>query len=193
MTAEEFEIFWKSTYPDTVPVAHHFRHDYSHRWFRIHSLPDSQRYPSNQEDWEILLARQNTILNDLLANESPILIVTEDDHPDLPPIDKVKSIQSFTFTRLEPIDLYLHSRKEYEKGVIYTPMFTEQIWYYDKFTELIKDIAEWKLVAFFISIENNCIVAPYDGGMDIILKDSQTRDFYKAKYERWLSPRNDGL
>lgn len=189
MTAKEFQTFWRSTYPDTLPIAHYFRHNYSDRWFRIHSLPDSRRYPSNEEDWEILLTRQNTILTDLLTNGSPILIVTGEYHTG----DEVKSIKPFTFTQLEPIDLHMHNPEEHEEGEIYTPIFTEQIWYKDKFNELLKDIAKWNLVAFFISIDNNCIVAPYDGGMDIILRDSPTRDFYKAKYKQWLSPHKNGL
>ena len=196
MTAEEFKIFWESTYPDTVPIGHYFKHDYSDRWFRIHNLPGSQRYPSDKGDWEILLNRQNTILTDLMTNGSPMLIMTGDHESEgyieIHPIEDVKSIKPFKFTRLEPIDLHLLSHDKYEKGHTYTPKFTEQIWHHDKFNEILKDIAEWNLTAFFISIDNNCIVAPYDGGMDIILKDSQTRDLYKAKYEQWLSPREDG-
>ena len=197
MTAEDFKHFWDSTYPDTIPIGNYFKHDYSDRWFRIHSLPNSQRYPSDQEDWKILLDRQNIILTDLLANESSILIVTGDHHAEgyleLYPIDEVKSIKSFTFTRLEPIDLHLLGPEQYEKGQTYIPMFTVQSWDAHKFDEVLKDIAEWNLEAFFISVHNQCIVSPYDGGMDIILQDSQTRDFYRTKYEAWLSPRKDGL
>ena len=160
-------------------------------------MPDSQRYPTNQEDWEILLGRQNTILKDLLANAPSILIVTGDNHAEgyaeLHPIDGVKSIEPFAFTRLEPIDLHLLSPGEYENGQTYTPMFTEQIWQPHKLDGVLKDIAEWNLEAFFISVQNQCIISPYDGGMDIILRDSETRDFYRVKYEAWLSSRKDGL
>jgi hypothetical protein len=198
MTVEEFKIFWESTYPDTVPIGHYFKYDYHDRWFRIHSLPDSRRYPEDEGDWEILLNRQNTILTDLLTNKLPILIVTGDHTPpegyiELQPIEDVKSIKPLKFTRLEPIDLHLLSQDKYEKGQTYTPMFTKEIWHYDRFNEILKDVAEWNLEAFFISIDNNCIAVPYDGGMDIILKDSQTRDLYKAKYKQWLSPREDGF
>jgi hypothetical protein len=52
MTAEEFKIFWEST--DTVPIGHYFKHDYSNRWFRVHSLPESQRYPSDIAEWDFV-------------------------------------------------------------------------------------------------------------------------------------------
>ena len=197
MTSQEFKIFWDFSYPDTIPINHYFKHDYSDRWFRIHSLPESQRYPSDEEDWRILLNRQNTILTDLLTNGSPILFVTGDysyeGHIELYPIDEMMSIKPFEFTRLDPIDLHSLSKDEYDKGQIYTPMFTELVWQHDMFNEILKDIAEWNLIAFFVSIDGNCIVAPYDGGMDIILKDSSTRDFYKGKYSQWLSLHKDGF
>jgi len=44
MNKKDFETLWTLNYPDTVPIAHLFKHDYSDRWFRIHSLPDSKRY-----------------------------------------------------------------------------------------------------------------------------------------------------
>jgi hypothetical protein len=45
----------------------------------------------------------------------------------------------------------------------------------------------------FLSFEKNVIVAPYDGGVDCILKDVETRDYFKNKYKAWLSKREDGL
>lgn len=197
MTGEQFKIFWDTQYPGTVPLGHHFKHEYPERWFRIHSLPESQRYPADQEDWDILLERQNTILTDLLTNQSKIIIVTGEHSlegsVELHPLEKVESITTYSFMRLMPIDMYVPGSDEYAKGQTYTPMFTEQSWQTGKFNEVLKDIALWNLQAFFISIQNQCIISPYDGGMDIILKDSQTRDFYQAKYKAWLSPRVDGM
>jgi hypothetical protein len=197
MTPEEFKTFWELRYPNTVPIGHYFKHDYPDRWFRIHSLPDSRRYPSKQEDWEILLARQNTILADLFGNESSILLVTghyyAEAYAELQPIDEIDAIKHLPFQRLQSIDLHLLNPEYYDKGQIYMPMFTEQIWQIHQFDETLKAIALGDLEAFFISIVNNCMIAPYDGGMDIILKDSSTRDFYKEKYAAWLSLRQDGL
>lgn len=197
MTAEEFKIFWTSNYPDTIPIGHHFRHDYADRWFRIHSLPDSRRYPSGPKDWDILLSRQNTILTDLITNGSPFALVTGEfyieGYTDSSATNETASVKPFAFTRLEPIDLHLHDPVNYEKGQIYTLMFTEQVWSHHKYDEILRDVAEDNLRVFFVSICNNYIVAPYDGGMDIILRDSSTRDLYKERYRQWLSFRDDGL
>jgi len=57
----------------------------------------------------------------------------------------------------------------------------------------LRDIADDRLRTFFISSGNQAIAAPYDGGIDFILKDIETKDFYKEKYKDWLSARQDGL
>ncbi|HWK07621.1 MAG TPA: hypothetical protein VNS58_28515 [Puia sp.] len=197
MTSEQFKIFWESAYPETIPIFHYLKHDYPDRWFRIHSLPGSKRYVETQDEWNILLDRQNTIISDLLGEELNVIMVTGDSKQEglieLHPISAVDSIKSFSFKELDPFDLYDLNPGFYEKGQIYTPIFTEQAWNTDKFKQILKDIAEEQLEAFFISIDNNCIFAPYDGGMDIILKDTLIRNQYKTKYSSWLSPREDGL
>ena len=51
--------------------------------------------------------------------------------------------------------------------------------------------SEWRL--FFINPENGIIIAPYDGGVDLIFADEKMRHFYKKKYINWLSEREDGF
>ena len=197
MTAEQFNKFWASAYLDTVLIQHHFRHNFSERWFRIHSLPESKRYAEDDNEWEILLDRQNKIISDLLNGNSNFLLITgghsSEGYIELHPIEEVDSIKEISFVSLNPIDLNKVSPDEYDKGQFYTPMFSEQNWQSQKFDSLLKDIAVDNLRAFFISVDNELIIAPYDGGVDFILKDTKTRDFYKQKYSSWLSARQYGL
>ena len=65
MTSEQFNTYWALNFADSIPIPHYFRQDYSDRWFRIHSLPGSKRYADNEEEWNILLDRQNKIITDL--------------------------------------------------------------------------------------------------------------------------------
>jgi len=197
MTAKEFEKFWTLVYPDTVLIPHYFKHDYADRWFRINSLPESKRYAEDEEEWQLLLDRQNTIITDLLGSGKEFILVTGDaemeGYTELHPISEVNSIQNFAFTFLTPIDLHKLSPEEYEEGHVYKPMFSEQTWQPNKFNVLLKDIANDELRAFFVSTQNNCIVAPYDGGIDFIMRDKQTKEALKKKYSEWLSDRDDGL
>ena len=202
MIARQFEEIWASAYALTPPISHFLRDVYPERWFRIHSLPKSRRYPVDESDWRILLDRQNSLISDLLGHNTDILFVTGayDNHSTDKPgwtFSPTESIRHLSFTELQPISLaYLHKDIEpndYEPGDLYRPVFSQVTWQPSTWDRLLKEIASDDLRAFFVSITNGLIIAPYDGGVDIILKDEPTRAMYKAKYKNWLSAREDGL
>jgi hypothetical protein len=143
MTREQFKTFWTSRYPKTIPISHLFKHDYSDRWFRIHSLPESKRYADNDEEWRFLLSRQNSIITDILGDNSKILIVTGEyhyeGHTDLNSLEDVNSIKQFSFTYLDNIDLHKLSPEEYDQGQTYKPRFSESVWLKSKLGQRIKE------------------------------------------------------
>jgi hypothetical protein len=197
MTKEDFQNLWTLKYPDTVPISYLFKHNYSDRWFRIHSLPESKRYADNENEWEMLLSRQNEIITDLFGLEAPILIVTGEynweDNRQIHVTDEQEILKHFSFVRLDNIELYKIDSEQYDEPDIYRPAFAQAIWkpnYHDK---LLREIANDNTRAFFISFDKNVIVAPYDGGVDFVLKDILTKENYKNKYRQWLSEREDGL
>ncbi len=197
MTKEGFQKLWSLNYPNTVPISYLFKHDYSDRWFRIHNLPESKRYAENIDEWNILLSRQNEIATDLFGFDTPILIVTGeynwgDDRP-IHITEEEEIFKPFLFTRLDNIELNKIDSEQYDKPDIYRPAFTETIWKLNYHDKLLIEIANDNTRAFFVSFDKNIIVAPYDGGVDFLLKDSLTKDFYKNKYKEWLSDREDGM
>jgi len=195
MNATQFEFFWHATYPETEPISFHFKHAYPNRWFRIHSLPHSQRYAANEIEWEILLNRQNYLLTDLLGNNAEALLVTGQYAFDAITFseDAAGVLSSFSFTPTGRLDLAQLFPTEYEPGQYYQPRFSEQLWQAKRFDPLLREIADGQTNAFFVSQHNACLVAPYDGGVDVILKDEATRDSYRALYQAWLSPLPSGL
>jgi hypothetical protein len=197
MTKESFNEFWSLNYPDTVPISYLFKHNYSDSWFRIHSLPESKRYAENEAEWEILLTRQNEIITDLFGFDTPILIVTGEYSWDAKTAfhitDEEEIFKPFAFIRLDSINLHIVDKEQYDETNIYTPSFAQTIWkpnYHDK---LLREIATDNVRVFFVSFDKKVIIAPYDGGVDFVLKDSLTRDFYKKKYRQYLSEREDGM
>jgi hypothetical protein len=195
MTKEEFHKLWASIYPETVLISHFFRHDYPDRWFRIHSLPKSKRYADSDEEWKILLTRQNEIIMDLFGFGTSILLVTGDWEAEKAThlTEQEKVLKSYSFTRLDNIDLYKLDTDYYDEGQIYRPAFAETLWKSNQHNELLREIANDNMSAFFVSFDKNVIVAPYDGGVDFVLKDNSTKDFYKNKYKQWLSELESGL
>lgn len=195
MTKENFDNYWTSTYPKTVPLSHLFRHHYGERWFRIHSLPKSKRYPDNSDDWTILLKRQNKIITDLFGENAEVLLITGEYNWGQRKnyiTDEEAVFKPYKFLRLDHIDLFKLNAEEFDEGEIYRPSFAETIWIPHRHDTLLKEIAEDKTRAFFVSIDKEVIIAPYDGGIDFVLKDSDIRAYYKEKYREWLSEREDG-
>lgn len=197
MTKEEFKKRWSLNYSDTAPISYLFKCEHPDRWFRIHSLPNAQRYAHNNREWEILLTRQNEIVTDLLGLDAKVLLVTGEfncgDENDIHITDKEEVLKVYSFTLLDHIDLFKLDSGQYDKTDIYKPAFAETIWQLNKHDKLLAAIANDSLSAFFVSFDKNIIAAPYDGGVDIVLKDNSTKDFYKNKYRQWLSEREDGL
>jgi hypothetical protein len=196
MTKEEFNEFWAGRYYNSIPISHVFKRDYPERWLRIHSLPQAKRYAEDEIEWAILLGRQNRIISDIFGENLQVLLVTgiySDKMALESCVEKVhNALKPYVFTKLEAMDLSSRSSEFFEEGIFYTPEFAEVDWKVDRYDDLLKAIANDELRAFFVSPEKNVIIAPYDGGVDIILEDIETKEYCKSKYHQWLSARSDG-
>jgi hypothetical protein len=197
MTKEAFDELWTLNYPEAVQISYLFKHCYADRWFRIHSLPESKRYPENDDEWEIILTRQNEIITDLFGLETNVLLVTGDcdwtDGEAVHITQEMEVFKRYLFKKLDNINLHKINAQEFEEVNLYRPAFAELIWHPKMHDQLLREIAVDNVRAFFVSFDKNIIVAPYDGGVDFIMKDGLTKDFYKNKYRHWLSWREDGL
>ncbi len=198
MTKQAFQDFWAKNFPEIPPINHLFKHLLSERWLRIHSLPDAKRYATTDEEWSILLHRQNSIFEDLMPENTPIYIVSgiysnEEKVFELDIFAQLPYSKTLKFTALDALDMFKLSKDWYDEGVQFTPFFAEEIYTPNGFDSILKSIAndEWRL--FFIDPINLSIIAPYDGGVDLIFKEGKMRHFYKKKYANWLSERADGL
>jgi hypothetical protein len=198
MTKEQFTNFWTQNYPNTPPINHLFKHNLKERWLRIYSLPEAKRYADTPEEWAILLERQNTIFIDLMPTDTEICIVSgiyssEGQAFDKAVFDELPYFKTLVFKELDALDLFKLSKGWYDEGIFYTPCFVEEFFTTNKFDTILKSIAndEWRL--FFLDPQNRRIIAPYDGGLDLIFEDETALKTYKKKYENWCSPREDGL
>jgi hypothetical protein len=197
MTDQDFHHRWNLHYPETGQLAHLFKHIYAHRWFRIHSLPASKRYAENKDERCILLQRQNEIITDLLGHDTSVFMVTGDYHRSNQESTHLTAqepvLQPYSFTLLNNIHLQTLDGEQYDGLDVYRPAFAAIIWQPAKHDALLTAIANNEANAFFVSFHQPLIIAPYDGGIDIVLKDVLTKEFYKRKYSAWLSAREDGL
>lgn len=197
MTPVQFESFWRSTYPGSVPLAHLFKYDFSNRWFRIPNLSDTKRYPITKQDWEGLLKHQNGIITDLIGNNSSLWGITGEyglvDNFEKPKFITSGLLSKFTFVELNPIDMHMISQAEFKMGEIYKPFITELTWQSNKFNDLLKAIANDDTRMFFICLSPKCLIAPYDGGIDFVVENNQIKNTYEKKYKNWMSAKIEGV
>lgn len=192
MQSDELNRFWTREFGDSLPIADELKMKFDQRWFRIHTLPDSKRYADNAYENDEIIRRHNQILEDLFDSKENLILVScsysEKSEPTKNPSLKAIGLQenfwrTVNLNELENSEVYfLHlfvDKKRWKVGVL------------DAMLRLIaNDEVDGSMA---ISIERRFVYHPYDGGADLILKDVDTRDYYKAKYNSWLSTHPDGL
>lgn len=145
-------------------------------WFRIHSLPESKRYPEDESEEAILLARHNEIAQDVLGLDSELLLYwywLESFHG----IDGVKT-------------------EDFEGEGMETTLYSAEIgaWELGKFDKLILAVANDELSqVLFLNPNIGNVYAPYDGGADIFISNQEYKKTLKARYSKWASELESGL
>jgi len=149
---------------------------------------------------EELLARQNTVLLDVIGeggecvivagdySESPGEIINSSRCPVLALYitDALPSLpkQEFDPDALDEGELPLSLRLAYGTHVLQK----------GSLDEVLLCAADDRVTSLFVvSVERKRIFAPYDGGVDVVLRDSAEMDEFKSRYAEWLSKHPDGL
>ena len=193
MQEKEFIDYWNLNYPDALPINYELKTVYPDRWFRIHSLPESKRYAENESEYQIILDRQNTLINDLIGDNAEVIIsfgLCSDDLSN----DNYKELTYFgEFVKVQTIDLKKERPEENDHELFLNIYIKIEKLKRNSRNEILKAIADDEIRAMFISPSSDCIIAPYDGGVDIIVDSIEKRDELKLKYKDWLSEREDGL
>lgn len=193
MTASEFIDYWNKEYPESFPINHELKLIYPDRWFRIHSLPESKRYAETRDEYKIILDRQNQLIDDLIGKDSEIAIsfglyrldITNNNYKELTGFGE--------FEKVLTIDLRKERPEEYEDDMYFEIYTKTEKWENGNKDEILKAIADDEIRAMFVSPSKKCVIAPYDGGVDVIVESMEKRDRLKSKYKDWLSKRADGL
>jgi hypothetical protein len=199
LDVEQFRYFWQKRFPNCFPVSYLFKRDLANRWFRFHSLPESKRYAEDQTEIAELLARQNTVLLDVIGTDDECVLVSGS-YADSPLVESLKDCPALAkfqfqeFVKLSEQEFEPDDLESSEKPLYLTLFYGTHKLKQGSLDEVLLCVADWKIVNFFVlSCEQQRIFAPYDGGVDVILKDTEERDKFKEKYKDWLSHHPKGL
>jgi hypothetical protein len=177
-------LWFLRRYGSAQPIGWALRLAVPQRWFRIHSLPDSKRYPETQSDWNTLVARHREVSNALIPPGAACYLLT--------PWSCAKDacFSGFTLRPALALPEYHRDPDGPPSGGFFVTRFA---WDFDSFEPVLRAVATWQTLASVIVEEDLVAYAPYGGGADLFLPDSPTRDAVKRRFAAYLSARSDGL
>lgn len=196
---QNFEVKWNMIFPHKLPIKYLFKYYFSENWLRIYSLPQAKRYAENPIELQQLLQHQNQIFSDCFDSEMIIHIVSGCySHGEIKSSDHSQNpLSRYDFEIGTPIHLHSADPFYFDDGEnndrYFTPHFVQSIWKQNLHNDLLIKIADDETDAFFISFEKNIIIAPYDGGIDLITSDVKLINRLRQRYASYLSSREDGL
>lgn len=193
-----FESWWPDRFGAIRPLGHELHGYIPDRWFRIHSLPESKRWPSEEAEHAEVLRRHNAVASEVLGEGATcwLVFVTYD----IPPV----GVESETIPELPCLTPGNWSRPLLFRELDETQPGEEELisichameikWAPGRFDDLIRLVATDRAPqVLFAEQERGRVYAPYDGGADLFLESSEQRDDFRVRYRGWLSSHPLGL
>ena len=187
---DDFEAYWRKAFPDCDPAGYMLREQLPERWWRLHSLPLSKRYPDDENEMKIVLHRANAVASDILGNGAACWTVSSVFH---------KLEEKFQ-TKWEQKVQHPHDMQRafkwqaYDDEQVFHAYAGSCCWWPIKQNDLLSQLANDEARdILWISKKTDAIFAPYAGGVDIFMPPNEGVEDYKKKYRMWLSEHPDGM
>jgi hypothetical protein len=168
---------------DAFPLAHLMRAALPEYWLRIHSLPESKRYPENDDEREIIFERHSRFGSALLGERAPCLVITS----------HFRGFRLSAALMPEFAWTPIHRVVEDDDNAWHSwaaPTTRDAA----AFRPLILAIAEGKTAHIaFLSDVTDCVFIPYDGGADGFSFDTALLQQLTREFAPWRSKHPLGL
>jgi hypothetical protein len=135
----------------------------------------AKRYAETKEEAALILARANAIAGQIFADDAEFWFIEERQI-------KLSVAKGWYFCNDDLGDAFVSSFQPARK-----------IWRSNVLDPEFKMIAEDKACAILMHPKTGEVVAPYDGGFDVICRDGPSAATLKHIFAPWLSDRADGL
>ncbi len=182
------EIFkqWASSFGTALPAGFLLRASCPDVWLRIHSLPESKRYPECQTDHQEVLQRYNLAANQVLGEASQCMLF----------ITRFGELSTWNEKDETPLG-GKHPKLAFSHGVDDDAIHFFALpvcWRANKFNELLTATANDQTgPILFANLSRKTAFAPYDGGADLFFQSESERNLARTSWSSWLSKRPDGL
>ncbi|WP_134663143.1 MULTISPECIES: hypothetical protein [unclassified Amycolatopsis] len=190
----KLSALWREQWPQCRPLADGLKHAYPDRWVRFHSLPESQRYPGTDAEYEIVLGRYNTVLDELFGGQE-VWIVTADwsGSPEPPELSGRHALWNPSAQHWATVRA--NESETDPEFIVYTHLYAgRRRWRTGLVDRLLRTVADDGTANVMIaSLSFDRVHHPYDGGADILLPTTGERDELKRRHADWLSAHSSGF
>ena len=173
---------------NSPPLGYELRCDFIQNWTRFHALPNSKRYAGTNDERKNILTRANALAEECFGKKKSVLLITQDwGEFDLATNDLVREEQMVNV-------LAWFDEKEEPEDQNTIEFWAKKVdWKHTLFDRYFLGVAaeEYKLV--FFDPSTSTVLAPYDGGFDIISFQAELLTLLETKYDDWMSVRPDKL
>lgn len=182
--------FWEREFKSFPPEAHNLKHEFKDRWVRFHSLPDSKRYPENEQEYLEVFRRHNMVLQDLVGECNVLVVLPEYSELKEPTKPEAELATLFPETKAW---CSIAQHEEDDGYELYWHLHVSDVDFTgSELNGLFRLVADDGVSNIMIINPNKGVVFhPYDGGADIVLASTKERDLLKEKYHEWLSSHPD--
>ena len=197
MDTAALDARWHSAWGSCRPISHELRGCLHDRWVRFHSLPGSQRYAVNDDEYAELLHRHATVLAELLqsgetSTGQELVLLTASWSSDPEPAERAAEL-----AQAVPTATYWTSvlTDDSEPEPVWTHLWLSPCRLRDAhLTQLLRLVADDTTDGVIITTpEMSWLYAPYDGGADVIVATAVQRDQLRERHQDWLSAHPAGL
>jgi len=164
-------------------MAHLMREAFPTYWLRIHSLPESKRYPECDEERETIIARHSHFASALLG-ENAQCVVIQSCFKGCP-----RSAELMPDLMWTPIHQVVEDHED-----AWDSWMAHMVWDAATFRPLLLAIADGREAHIaFVSDVTDCVFIPYDGGADGFSFDTSLLRRLAEEFAPWRSAQPLGL
>lgn len=173
--SEALRAQWMACFGVVPPIGHQLRQAMPQRWWRMHHLPQSRRYPSTAADWAEALARHKAVASWLLGEATADWRIE---------VCTAREAGEHRWLRV-PIDA-----SEWAEAL----RARQTAWRTgDHDAAMAAVLDEREGPRLWADLARGCAYAPYPGGADLICVDAAQRAQGRARFADWLSPQPSGM
>ena len=180
LAGDDFRQAWDKVFGAILPVGYVLREACGDRWARFHSLPDAKRFSQTNGEDRLVLGRANQLACDMFGTKNSVWLCV---------------LGTGSYAREQRLPVAFSAPLDAQSDDAFVMPFHACVvdWKSGAFDDLFLAIAEDRERALFFDPDCGRVMAPYDGGFDLIWEDVAQMVASKQTHIDWLPDNSEGL